>query len=113
MGNGNIVTGESLRVRLEVTGNGNQVLMRQSRVEVTVMGNANEFKSEAEIEPVQVNECRGFGNTLPENAVNKQPAQRGNKNVGHQQQLNYLNNQSPFLMNQFQSISSGNPYQQS
>ncbi len=113
MGNGNIVNGENLRVRLEVMGNGNQVLTRQSRVEVTVMGNANEFKSEAEVEAVQVNECRGFGNTLPSNAVNRQPVQRANNNVWQQQQMNYSSNQSPFQMNQFQSISSSKPYQQS
>ena len=49
MGNGNILTGDTSRVRMEVTGNGNQISLVMSRAEMVVSGNANEVRSEAEI----------------------------------------------------------------
>ncbi len=80
MGNGNILTAEMSRLRMQVTGNGNQISLVMSRVEMVVSGNANEVRSEAEIEPLVVNDCRGFGNSFPQNVVNREIGQMSNNN---------------------------------
>ncbi len=71
---------------MEVTGNGNQITLVMSQAEMAVAGNANEVRMEAEVEPLVVSECRGFGNTFPDNVVNREgPQRRNNSNGGWQQ----------------------------
>ena len=93
-----------------MTGNGNQITFVMSQVEMAVAGNANEIRMEAEVEPLVVSECKGFGNTFPENVVNGGGTQRRSNRNNSSSGWQYQPSQQQQYMSYGSSNNNNNPF---